>query len=376
MAKVFIYPATSLILSDLVARYGHTPLSSAVAIRERIQTAGLESPPLQITPEEPKKGLEVGGRRGARGRPGPDVALRPADRGVRGGDHHQRRRPRVRLHGLCPHKRAGPVPRPPARESRYSNSITRRARRRECGSSAAIKEFLTDLRRCAEMTAPVRIALLGCGPSTRASSTRSTWPPGRSGRDLLPRRDPHGYPVATSGRVRPRRPEPADLKLAIARAKALVEGRVEADAVFIATCFRCAEAAIVRNELRRYIHEALEAPGRQLLVHRADDLGDAPDPDGGAHHDRPPARPARPRAAGGAHHGPRLGLGDHEGDHHAGQQDDRDRLAPDDRGQAVGRRGDRARARGSPGSAGTEIAGGRGDRVRPVPARERRSART
>ena len=58
MAKVFIYPATSLILSDLVARYGHTPLSSAVAIRERVQTAGLESPPLQITPEEPKKGLK------------------------------------------------------------------------------------------------------------------------------------------------------------------------------------------------------------------------------------------------------------------------------------------------------------------------------
>jgi putative methanogenesis marker protein 5 len=58
MVKVFIYPATSLILSDMVARYGHTPLSSAVAIRERIQTAGLESAPLQITPEEPKKGLK------------------------------------------------------------------------------------------------------------------------------------------------------------------------------------------------------------------------------------------------------------------------------------------------------------------------------
>ena len=57
MVKVFIYPATSLILSDLVSRFGHTPLSSAVAIRERVQTAGLESPPLQITPEEPKKGL-------------------------------------------------------------------------------------------------------------------------------------------------------------------------------------------------------------------------------------------------------------------------------------------------------------------------------
>jgi putative methanogenesis marker protein 15 len=51
-----------------------------------------------------------------------------------------------------------------------------------------------------------------------------------------------------------------DLKLSIARAKALVEGRVDADAVFIATCFRCAEAAIVRNELRRYIHENSRLP--------------------------------------------------------------------------------------------------------------------
>jgi len=55
---VFIYPTTSLILSDLVARYGHTPLSAAIAIRERIQTPGIESVPLQITPEEPKKGLK------------------------------------------------------------------------------------------------------------------------------------------------------------------------------------------------------------------------------------------------------------------------------------------------------------------------------
>jgi len=57
MAKVFIYPATSLILSHLVARFGHKPLGAALGIRERIQTAGVDSPPLQITPEEPKRGL-------------------------------------------------------------------------------------------------------------------------------------------------------------------------------------------------------------------------------------------------------------------------------------------------------------------------------
>ncbi len=58
MAKVFIYPATSLILSDLVARFGHKPLGAALGIRERIQTAGIDSPPLQITPEDPKRGLK------------------------------------------------------------------------------------------------------------------------------------------------------------------------------------------------------------------------------------------------------------------------------------------------------------------------------
>jgi len=57
MVKVFIYPTTSLILSDMVERFGHQPLGSALAIRERIQTPGLDSPPLQITPEEPKHGL-------------------------------------------------------------------------------------------------------------------------------------------------------------------------------------------------------------------------------------------------------------------------------------------------------------------------------
>lgn len=52
----------------------------------------------------------------------------------------------------------------------------------------------------------------------------------------------------------------ADLKLMIARGKALVDGKVDADGVFIGTCFRCAEAAIVRNELRRYIHENSRLP--------------------------------------------------------------------------------------------------------------------
>ena len=49
MAKIFIYPSTSLILSDMVERFGHEALGAAIPIRERIQTPGLDSPPLQMT---------------------------------------------------------------------------------------------------------------------------------------------------------------------------------------------------------------------------------------------------------------------------------------------------------------------------------------
>ena len=58
MSKIFIYPSTSLILSDLVERFGHEPLGVALAVRERIQTPGFDSPPLQMTSEDPKKGLK------------------------------------------------------------------------------------------------------------------------------------------------------------------------------------------------------------------------------------------------------------------------------------------------------------------------------
>jgi len=105
----------------------------------------------------------------------------------------------------------------------------------------------------------VRIAQLSCGPeysgvqkeieAAAASVDAEVFFPDLKLADIRHSFDEFGLEVRSP-----------DLKLAIARAKALVEGRVEADAVFIATCFRCAEAAIVRNELRRYIHENSRLP--------------------------------------------------------------------------------------------------------------------
>lgn len=58
MVKVIIYPTNSLILSDLVERYGHQPLAMMEKIKEKINTVSVDSPPMNITPEEPKLGLK------------------------------------------------------------------------------------------------------------------------------------------------------------------------------------------------------------------------------------------------------------------------------------------------------------------------------
>jgi len=109
------------------------------------------------------------------------------------------------------------------------------------------------------MTPPVRIAQLSCGADYSGVQREideaahevngEIFFPDIALKDIRRDFDAFGLDVRSP-----------DLKLAIARAKALVEGRVEADAVFIATCFRCAEAAIVRNELRRYINENSKLP--------------------------------------------------------------------------------------------------------------------
>lgn len=58
MAKIIIYPTNSLILSDLVQRFGHTPIAMMEKIKEKVSTVGVDSPPLNITAEEPKHGLK------------------------------------------------------------------------------------------------------------------------------------------------------------------------------------------------------------------------------------------------------------------------------------------------------------------------------
>ena len=55
-------------------------------------------------------------------------------------------------------------------------------------------------------------------------------------------------------------PVSPQIKMMIARAVNLANGKSDADAVFISSCFRCAEAALVRSEIRKYIQERTRLP--------------------------------------------------------------------------------------------------------------------
>jgi putative methanogenesis marker protein 5 len=71
--KIFIYPPNSLILSDLVERYGHEPLVLMSEIKERVTSPELDNPPMNITEEDLKKGLRyvaIEAPSGIRGRMG------------------------------------------------------------------------------------------------------------------------------------------------------------------------------------------------------------------------------------------------------------------------------------------------------------------
>jgi putative methanogenesis marker protein 5 len=56
--KIAIFPPNSLILADLVERRGHHPLVIMTEIRKRVTSPEIDSPPLNITEEEPIKGLK------------------------------------------------------------------------------------------------------------------------------------------------------------------------------------------------------------------------------------------------------------------------------------------------------------------------------
>ncbi|MCQ2078659.1 MAG: methanogenesis marker 5 protein [archaeon] len=59
--KIFIDPPNSMILFDLVERFGHEPLSSMALIQEKVDNIEVDMPPMNVTLDDVVKGLKYAG---------------------------------------------------------------------------------------------------------------------------------------------------------------------------------------------------------------------------------------------------------------------------------------------------------------------------
>ncbi len=59
--KIFIDPPNSLILFDLVERFGHEPLSTMAALQEKVDNLEVDMPPMNVTVDDVVKGLKYAG---------------------------------------------------------------------------------------------------------------------------------------------------------------------------------------------------------------------------------------------------------------------------------------------------------------------------
>jgi len=56
--KVLVYPPNSLILADLVERFGHEPVVLMKEVAKHVRDAEIDAPPLNITEEDIKRSLK------------------------------------------------------------------------------------------------------------------------------------------------------------------------------------------------------------------------------------------------------------------------------------------------------------------------------
>ena len=59
--KVFIDPPNSMILFDLIERFGHEPLCTMAALQERVDNIEIDMPPMNVTLDDVIKGLKYAG---------------------------------------------------------------------------------------------------------------------------------------------------------------------------------------------------------------------------------------------------------------------------------------------------------------------------
>ena len=128
--KIFLMPPNSLILFDLVERFGHEPLSLMGALRERVTSNEIEAPPLNVTVDDVKMGLKYAGIEIPSGIRGRLAIYGPLIDEAEAAIIHGGRPLQLRLRGVPADQRAGEAPGPQAEGADTRPWSIRRTRRR------------------------------------------------------------------------------------------------------------------------------------------------------------------------------------------------------------------------------------------------------
>ncbi|MCC6042369.1 MAG: DUF2112 family protein [Candidatus Verstraetearchaeota archaeon] len=280
--KVLVFPFNSLILSDMVLRRGHKPLTSMEGIAKRVQGKGIDRPPFNIRDEDLATSLTVAPAdmpAGAKGR----IALlmplvREAEAAVVMKDAEASFGPsgclRANMALLYELKKKG-IPVLEVEEPKDGAKAAELLKKMDAflgkprpldPPKPSTPAHLTEIVRAypavkapSNPSAPFRIAVLGCGLeysgvfSEVVEAVRSVgaevYIPEYSKEKVRMVEDVFGF-----------KPASGDLRALLAQALSLAEYNMGVKGAIVMTCFRCGEGSLVRHVVRSFIVERLRVP--------------------------------------------------------------------------------------------------------------------
>ena len=280
--KVLVFPFNSLILSDLVFRRGHEPLTSMSCIAGKVQDKRLERPPFNITDEDLARALKVAPAdmpAGAKGRIAllmpliyeAEAAIIMEDAEACFGPSGCLRANMTLLNILA--KRGIPIlkieePRDVEKAKKLLKEIDRflgkpRSARpsglSKGSSQALIIRTYPSPKVPTYPSAPFRIAVLSCGLeysgvfSEVVDAIRSI-----GAEPYIPEYSKEK--VKQIEEVFGIKPASGDLRILLAQALSLTELSMGVKGAIVMTCFRCGEGSLIRNIVRSFIAEKLKIP--------------------------------------------------------------------------------------------------------------------
>lgn len=280
--KVLVFPFNSLILSDMVLRRGHKPLTSMDSIAKRVQGKNLSRPPFNVHDEDLTASLTlvpVDMPAGAKGR----VALlmplvREAEAAIVMDDAEASFGPsgclRANMALLYELKKRGiPIlrvkePRDRAKAVELLEKVDaflgkpKRFSPPRPSTSAHLTEIVRTypaVKTSVNPSVPFRIAVLGCGLEYSGVFSEVVEAVRGVGAEVyIPEYSKEN--VKKVEEVFGIKPASGDLRVLLAQALSLAEYSMGVKGAIVMTCFRCGEGSLVRHIVRSFITERLRIP--------------------------------------------------------------------------------------------------------------------